>query len=170
MIKAVPKWVLLVGVLGLIVGGFVAFKVYRLFNPYLDRQIAGALTLNSEWREIKPEKPLEIERQVQYLYVHTVETFPLESGPPKWGEIRLADGSIVKFEAEIVDGQGQAYPLEPSSFSLADRTRVDIGSGAGFSKEDLPRDRVYTLVRLRSSKPIQVSKVIWRSYNQWDRK
>jgi hypothetical protein len=146
-----------------------AFKIYRSLNPYLDRQIADSLTLSSDWREIKPEKPLEIERQVQYLYVHTAETFPINS-TSGFREIRLADGSTVRIEAELIDEQGRSYPLEPSSFSLADRTRTDIGSGVGFNYRDLPRDRAYSVVRLRSNKPIQLSKVIWRNYNQWDRK
>ncbi len=98
--KAVPKWVLLAGIISLIVGGFIAFKVYRFLNPYLDRQIADSLTLSSEWREIKPAKPLEVERQVQYLYVHTAETFPLNFSSG-FREIRLADGSTVSIEANL---------------------------------------------------------------------
>jgi hypothetical protein len=154
-------------VIGLAFAAFISFKVYRMFNPYLDREIGGAVTLTSEWLEITPQEPLRPERQVQYLYVDTPE--PFDPDYQSWG-IRFPDGSVIVPEVQLIDQQGNVYNLKASSFSLADSTRTDIVSGIGFRARGVPQDRVYPKVRIRSDKPIRASRIIWRSYDPRDRK
>lgn len=136
-------------------------------NPYLDREIMGPATITSEWLEIMPKEPLQPERQVQYIYIQTVE--PFDPDYQKWG-IRLPNGSTIIPEVQLVDQYGNIFKLKSSSFSLKDPRQGEIVSGLGFNNNDLPHDRVYTKVRIRADIPIQSSKIIWRNYNQWDRK
>lgn len=155
-------------VIGLACAALLTSCVYRFFHPYLDRELSGPITISSEWLEITPKEPLRAERVVQYLYIYT--TKPFEPDNRSWG-IRLADGSVVVPEVELVDQQGNIYNLKASSFSLEDPTRANVISGIGFSAlEELPKDKVYRAVRIRSDQPIQCSKIIWRCYDPRDRK
>ena len=142
-------------------------RIYRFINPYLDREIAGTVTISNEWLEIKPKEPLNPERKVQYIYVLTPQ--PFQPDNRSWG-IRFPDGSVVVPEVQLIDQYGKLYNLKASAFSLKDRTRADVISGIGFHTQDLPQDRVYTTVRLRSDKPVEVSRIIWRCYDPRDRK
>jgi hypothetical protein len=149
-----------------IVGAIIVSKsIYRFIHPYLDREIAGQTTISHQWLEITPEQPLRPERQVQYLYIHTA---PFDPDYRAWG-IRFPDGSVVTPEVQLVDQDGSLYSLKSSSFSLEDRTRSNIVSGIGF-KADIPKDKVYRTVRIRSDKPITVSSIVWRCYDPRDRK
>ena len=154
-------------VLGVALAVFIGMQVYRMFNPYLDREISGAVTLTSEWLEITPEEPLRTERQVQYLYIYTME--PFDPDNESWG-IRFPDGLTVVPQVQLVDHNGNSYRLRGSSFSLADRTRADVISGIGFHASDLPQDRDYRMIRVRSDRPVRVSSIVWRNYNPRDRK
>lgn len=131
-------------------------EVYRLFNPYLDREIVGPTTVSSEWLEIKPKQPLSVERQIQYLILDVAD--PFEPVYEQWS-LRLRDGTVVKPEVQLVDENGGVYDLTSPALD---------NKGIGFRNSDLPRDRVYRKVRIRSDKPIRLSRIYWRCYNQWD--
>lgn len=154
-------------VFGIAVSAFLLVRVYRVLNPYLDVEVCGPLTVTSEWVEITPQAPLDASRQVQYLYLHTVEPFVPDY--PSWG-IRFPDGSVVVPQVELIDRQGTAHPLKASSFSLLDRSRTDLISGIGFRGPALVRTAPYQRVRIRSDRNLKLSRIIWRNYNQSDRK
>ena len=154
-------------VFGIAVSAFLLVRVYRLLNPYLDVEVCGPLTVTSDWVEVTPQAPLESSRQVQYLYLHTVEPFVPDY--PSWG-IRFPDGSVVVPQVELIDRQGTAHPLKASSFSLRDRSRTDIISGIGFRSPALAGTGPYQRVRIRSDRNLKLSRIIWRNYNQSDRK
>ena len=144
---------------------FISMEIFRTVNPYLDREVSGPLTITSEWKEIVPEAPLRAERQAQYLSIETTKSF--DPDYKLWG-IRLPDGSVFVPEVQLIDQDGNIHNLKSSSFELADRNRTDIISGIGFSAKDLPKDRHYKMVRIRSEKPLSISRITWRCYNQWD--
>jgi hypothetical protein len=130
--------------------------MYRLFNPYLDREIAGPTTISSEWLEIMPEQPLRVERQIQYLTLDVAD--PFEPVYDNWS-LRLNDGSVVRPEVQLVDEHGSVYNLTSPALD---------NKGIAFGNSDLPSDRVYPVVRIRSDKPIKLSRIYWHCYNQWD--
>jgi hypothetical protein len=167
----IKKILLLLGLICLvpvvIVGFYMSADLYHFFNPYLDRDIAGPMTISSAWTEIVPKEPLKPERQVQYIYLETTQ--PFDPDYSTWG-IRYSDGSVVVPEVQLVDQDGNSYNLQPSSYSLKDPSRSDVVSGIGFDRQDLPKDKVYLMVRVRSGKAISSSRIYWRCCNQWDRK
>ena len=149
----------LVGVLAIALGNFsVVGQIYRFFNPYLDREIAGPTTISSEWLEIVPEPPLRTERQVQYLVLDVAD--PFEPVYESWS-LRLKDGSLVQPNVRLIDESGNVYDL--TSPALDEK-------GIAFKNSDLPRDRAYRTVRIRADKPIHLSRVYWRCYNPTDLK
>ncbi|SRR5216684_3683978 len=142
-------------------------EFYRLFNPYLDTEIAGPTTISSDWLEIVPKQSLKPERQVQYLYIETAQPFAADYST--WG-IRFPDGSTIVPEVQLVAEDGSSYDLHASSFSLKDPSHSDVVSGIGFFLQQLPKDKAYRMVRIRSLRPISCSRIYWRCFNQWDLK
>lgn len=144
--------VLVAGISLVIIGG----EVYRFFHPYLDREVSGPVTITMDWVEITPKKPLRAERQIQYLTLDMAEAFTPDY---KLGGMRFADGAIAIPEVELIDQSGRTYSLNHSGMNE---------KGIVFFMPDLPKDRLYSVVRIRSDKPIKVSRIYWRCYNQWD--
>src|SRR5947209_17786297 len=82
----------------------VAFFAYEILkSPYLDRDVSGPITISSEWSELTPDRPLKAEREVQELTLEFAE--PVTPILETWS-VRLADGSVTKPQAQLVDEQG----------------------------------------------------------------
>lgn len=77
------------------------------------------------------------------------------------GQLRLRDGSLVEPKVQLIDRSGKVYDLASPAL---DEKRNSL------RKLRPPRDRAYPTVRIRSDKPIHVSRIYWRSYNQKDLK
>lgn len=146
-------------VIGIAFAVFIAVKLYRVSNPYLDREISGPVTLTSEWIEIVPEEPLRPEREVQKILLDFAQ--PYESDHDAW-KIRFPDGSLVAPEVQLIDKNGNVF----TSSKVASLGQT----GMGLRMSSLPQDRVYLKLRLRSDKPIAISRIIWRCYDPRDRK
>lgn len=137
----------------------------RKMNPYLDREISGPVTIGPDWLEITPQEPLKPEREVNAVNL----IFATEYKPDYQANgLRLSDGALVVPEVQLIDQAGKTYVLGIESMGA---------KGMGFASfnpashlENLPKDKIYPTVRIRCSKPIECSKIVWRSYNQRDRK
>lgn len=149
----------------LIINGLVIYFIISFFrSPYLDREIAGAVTLSDQWLEIAPEGGLKPERRIHEVVLNFSE--PLEPDYKVWG-VRLKDGSVVAPEVQLIDQNGTTYQLTTSSL---DRTGMSFSMrDSQTHREVLPTDRTYRAVRIRCDKPIMCSSVVWRCYNPWDK-
>jgi hypothetical protein len=137
----------------------------RKITPYVERDISGPVTITTEWLEITPTEPLKPEREVNVVNL----VFTTEYKPDYQSNgLRLKDGALALLEVQLVDQYGKTYMLGIESMGPK-------GIGYGLFDpishlESLPKDKVYPTVRIKSNKPIECSKIIWRSYNQRDRK
>lgn len=77
--------------------------------------------------------------------------------------LRFPGGDLGMPEVQLVDGQGNVFPLHFLMVHHRDRSGSPVIGGAGFGAPDLPTDRSYGEVRIRSDKPMKCSRVIWRS-------
>ena len=131
-------------------------------NPFIDRELSGRVTLASEWLELKPTEPLKVARDKQELTL-----FP---NPPiqmvfarGTSDLIPADGRSADIEAELIGSDGITYHSRPGlSETMTGNLKVMTRS-LGF--KDLPDNVTYTKVRIKSSAPYPVSKIIWRCYN-----
>jgi hypothetical protein len=132
----------------------------RKANPFLDREISGPVTISSEWMEITPQEPLKPEHEVNAVTL----MFASEYIPDyKENGLRFSDGTVMVPEVQLIDQDGKVYALGIESMGP---------KGMGFAffdpishLESLPKDKVYRTVRIRSDKPIECSKLVWRGYN-----
>ena len=156
------KVIMVIGIIVLIptawYGIHFAVRMYRsFFNPYLDREISGPVTLTPEWLDISPKPPLTAERQIQQVIL--TFAIPMQPEYRTWGVV-LSDGTIAVPNAQLIDEYGNVFDLKCSG--------LDRG-GIGFSSaQDLPKDRTYRSVRIKANKPIRLSNVHWKCWNQWD--
>lgn len=160
------KLLLILGVLSaLFITGLVIYFIISIFrSPYLDRDIAGSITLSDQWLEIAPTDALKPERRIHEIVLNFSE--PLEPDYKVWG-VRLKDGSVVIPEVQLIDQDGNTYKLTTSSL---DRMGMSFSMRDDQShREILPTDRTYRAVRIRCEKLLRCSSVIWRCYNPWDR-
>ena len=131
-------------------------------NPFIDLQLSGPVTLTSEWLELKPTEPLKVARDTWELTL-----FP---NPPiqmvfARGSSNLipADGRSADIEAELIGSDGITYYSRPGLSETMTGNLKITSRILGF--EDLPNNVTYTKVRIKSSAPYPVSKILWRCYN-----
>jgi len=160
------KLLLVVGAAGLLAAValtlVVSGDIFRFFFPYLDQDLAGQIVISSEWTEIVPKKPFQVDRQIQMIVLDLDKSINLQRDG--FGLI-LPDGSVVTPEVELIDLEGKAYPLDSPSEHLGDN---------GFkyrqfsSRNRLPDGKIFRSVRIRADKPVRCNRVFWRCYNMWD--
>jgi hypothetical protein len=128
--------------------------------------------VSSDWREIIAIKPFTAEREenaVMFDFAIPLNEKDLVTGNDvtKWG-IRFSDGSVIMPEVQLVDQNGNVYPLIVGFFStkLVGFRMIDPAT----QLENLPRDKTFRAVRVRCARDISFSRVYWYSFNQSDRK
>lgn len=135
-------------------------RIYRWHNPYLDQELAGPTITTTQWLEITPESPLRITRQRHLVALDLDRSIRTGVGGAR---LILPDGSLVSPQVELVSSDGVTYELnEPSLFESTTETL------AYFTGEDLPKDKTYVRVRIRTDKPVRCRRIFWRNYNSWE--
>jgi hypothetical protein len=134
-------------------------------DPVKDIEIYGVVTISSEWLEITPTEMLKPERDVSVLFLQVSSPYALDF---EKNGIRLPDSSVAIPEVKLIDQDKKEYDLRV----------IYMGeTGIGFERASidlhpigLPKDKVFPKVRIRCSKPVECSKIIWRNYNPRDMK
>ena len=154
--KALPAIVALAVVLG------VALLLYRRMGPLptlTDRDIAGATAITSQWVEIELNPALQTSGKKSLVILKLEGDYTPDFQAQM---LRFPDGSLGMPEVQLVDQQENVFPLHFLMVHHRDRTGSNVMGGAGFGAPDLPSDRSYGKVRVRSDKPIKCLKIIWR--------
>jgi len=140
---------------------FITGKLYRWYDPYLDQELAGPTTTTSQWLEIVPKSPLRVERQRHMIALDLDQSIRTER---EGSGLVLTDGYIVRPQVELVGKDGKTYELNVPSLFLTNTGETL----AYFSGDDLPTDKTYIKVRIRSDRPVRCNRIFWRNYNPWD--
>jgi hypothetical protein len=129
---------------------------------YIDRELSGPVTLNQTWLELTPSEPLTIARDTHELTLFPDPPIQMVDGPPSKGLI-ASDGRDADIGAELVGSNGVTYHSTPGvSETMTGDLKVTSRS-LGF--KDLPDGVTYSRVRIKSSVPYPVKKILWRNYN-----
>ena len=144
-----------------VVGILLVFFVYPRIGPlpnFTDRNITGATVITPEWLEITTPI-LKVVGKTPLVILELEGDYVPDFGARK---LRYPDGTFSAPEVQLVDEHGNVFPLYLLMAQHRDRTGSNTMGGAGFGSLDLPRDRNYVKLRIRSEKPMKVSKIIWR--------
>ena len=159
--RPIQKTLLALGALCLIL--FVAFLLYRRMGPLptlTDRDIAGRTAITPQWLEIKPTPLLQPSGKTSVVILELEGDYTPDFQSHM---LRFPDGALGMPDVQLVDEQGNVFPLHFLMVHHRDRTGSSVMGGAGFGAPGLPADRRYAMVRVRSDMPMRCSKVIWRS-------
>jgi len=131
-------------------------------------KISGPVNIEDKWVELKPEQPLKAEKTYQYVYLDLEPPFRSDlykegKGAGKGKGILMPDGEVINPEIEVIDQDGNKFNLVfAGGIGLKPLYKVS-------SPNELPRDRQYTKIRIRSPRPIKCKAVVWfcDSYKDW---
>ena len=159
--RRIQKTLLALGTICLVI--FVVLFLYRRTGPLptlSDRDISGATAITSQWLEIKPESHLKPSGKTSLVILELEGDYTPDFQSQM---LRFPDGTLGMPEVQLIDEQGNVFPLHFLMVHHRDRTGSNVMGGAGFGATDLPTDRSYGKVRVRSDKPMKCSRIIWRS-------
>jgi len=159
--RPIQKALLIIFVLCVFV--VVSILLYRRMGPLptlTDRDVAGATAITSQWLEITPVPALKPAGKTSLLILELEGDYTPDFQAQM---LRFPDGTLGMPDVQLVDQQGNVFPLHFLMVHHRDRTGSNVMGGAGFGAPDLPTDRSYGKVRVRSDKPMKCSKIIWRS-------
>jgi len=135
--------------------------IARKRNPYLRQEVYGAITIGKEWSEIKLLKPIKAERQINRLVLEYTNDY-------NWdllNQLRTSNGTLFFPDVELVDDSGRPLKL---TWSSTREGAVGFAYHDSRGEEALPRDRMFSIVRLRSAEPLNCMRLVWESTNSWD--
>jgi hypothetical protein len=125
-------------------------------------KLSGPLVVGNDWVELHPEQPLKAEKTFQFVILDLEPPLKCDilgegNGPDRGKGILMPDGGVINPEIEVIDQDGNAFSL------------VWRGARGGLSSpayrlpypNELPRDREYKAVRIRSPKPIKCKAIYW---------
>lgn len=142
--------------------GFGCRTFFSDHNEPKSRKIADQTKINSEWKEIVPEKPLVATSKIQIigLKLNNIKGWKDENKK----EILLENGDILKVEIELVDAKGNKTKLYPNGFGefavFGKRSKSKENFETGFFKVG----EKFTKVRLRSNPSIKVDEINWGEF------
>ena len=136
--------------------GFYAFFMYSVKAMHRKQTVAENVQITSDWLEITPENPLEATKQVQKIML-SIEGYEHDIEKNDFGNIKLADGTNINPEVQIVDENGKIY-------QLLDGMR--LGNDVGFTpNQDFQKKMTFKSVRIRSNKSFRCQKIYWYDYD-----
>jgi hypothetical protein len=145
------------GVCLLAIVGFVTYAAIDIATWESEQLISGPVTITSAWSEFIPSKPLRPAKQYQLVVLDVDPTEGLVVDNSHLERMRLANGVLLKPEIELLDSQGNVFVAQ------VHRAPVPSSSNNGIigSIPDLPQDRAYTKVRVRSNEPVHLARIVW---------
>jgi hypothetical protein len=148
-----------VGALALlvIVGGL----IYWFATSDSEQIVSGPVSLSSQWTEFVPQKPLRPLKQSQEIVLDVDPSEGLVEDNLHLERIQLSNGSLLLPQIQLVDSQGKVFDAEVSRYPVPSLYKNGI---SGYVS-NLPRDREFTKVRVRSDSPVRLSRIVWHCHN-----
>ena len=75
--------------------------------------------------------------------------------------MQLGSGEMVKPEIQLLDREGNVFTASVARYPVPSRYE----NGISGQISNLPRDRTYTKLRIRSDNPVRLSRVVWHCWN-----
>ncbi len=146
---------------GLLVAALLASAACAALYPvdyYVLRD--GPISIGEEWTEFHCPDVIKTTRPDKELWLLLPQPLDVPDYRDKVAVYRKT-GERVEIFAEIVDADGKVYPMPiwTQRGIMAGRSRE--GTYMRLLSDDLPRTLRLTTVRLRSSRPVNLSEVLW---------
>jgi hypothetical protein len=130
---------------------------------YIDVRLSDAVTLNHNWLELTPTKPLTVTRDTHEIALFPNPPIKMVDDPTGKRSLIASDGRDAEIEAELVGSNGVTYHSRPGYEQSMTGNLYVTQQSIGFN--DLPDNISFTKVRIKSSVPYPVKEIVWRNYN-----
>lgn len=137
------------------------------FVPIPRQPVSGPIEIGSEWVEVIPPKPLIPYGLQQSIVIGNLDYDRGNYSDGVNGEIlNLADGRKTRIEAFLYDDKGENYELQicgaGGTVFFCRKSIVKIVDGKSeYTFPNLPKDRTYTKLRIRSDITLKCEYVEW---------
>src|SRR6266487_5580698 len=124
-----------------------------------DVKLSGPVEITDQWVEFRAKLPLKADKTFQWILLDLAAPFKDDmysegKGPLKGKGILMPEGDVINPDLEVIDQYGNAFQL------IYAGSRGGPIYGYPYPNE-LPRDREYKSVRIRSPKPITCKAIYW---------
>jgi len=147
-------------VLSLGAGGCSPSGVSTLETPPGDglyhQPVSGHKVFSANWLEIVPPSPLRVVENEQSLRLQVAGIADMTLND----SLILDDGRTITVTAEVVDDQGNLYPLTLGGISGTKHAYL-YRAGDYPPGPDFPVDRTIVMLRVRSDAPLEVEEIRW---------
>ena len=143
-------------ILLIIVGGF----IYGLATSDSEQIVSGPMTVSAQWTEFVPRKPLRPMKQFQEIVLDVDPSEGLIEDNLHPDRMLLSNGVRLSPQIQLVDSQGNVFNAEVSRYPVP--SLYENGLSGYFS--NLPEDREFTKVRVRSDSPVRLSRIVWHCH------
>lgn len=152
----------LVGILSVLAGLLIYVNFF--FGKYIKETVLEENgVISSDWKEIDAKNLAKIEKDKNYVAILLESSFKADA---ETDGIKTSDGEIIKPEIKLVDSERNEYPLiYTGSRFYQNGQYVNYGY-----RSELPANKIYEKVLIRSNKPLKFQKIIWSGYDIKDRK
>lgn len=159
MFAVILAGLFLTSVLGL---GFYVWFIYSVKAMHKKQTVAENIQVTSDWLEVSLEKPLKTTKQVQKVML-SIEGYKSDYRNNDFGNIKLADGTSINPEIQVVDESDKIYELRDGT-----RTGNDVGFYPNkeiHGTHSFPNDVTYKTIKIRSDKPFLCKRIYWYDYD-----
>jgi|ERR1043166_2440798 hypothetical protein len=129
---------------------------------YIDVQLSGPVRLNEDWLELTPQVPLTIARDTHEIALFPDPPIKMVDDPTGKRSLIPSDGRDATIEAELVGSNGVTYHSQPGYEQSMTGDLYVAQHSVAF--KDLSGDITYIKVRIKSSVPYPVKRILWRNY------
>lgn len=162
------KWTIFItGLIGisLIVIGLFVYINFFFNNEIKETVLENNFFITSDRKEINIKNSVKIEKDINYISILLLppnKTFMSSGG----GGIKIPNGEVVNPEIKLVDENEKEYLL-----AYGGSRRYDNNEYANYRCEvELPADKKYEKLLIRSDIPIKTQEILWSGYNARDLK
>jgi hypothetical protein len=148
------------GVCGLALLVFVGDLIYAIASSDSEQIVSGPTTLSAQWTEFAPRKPLRPSKQTQEIVLDVEPSEGLVEDNLHPERMQLSNGVFLHPQIQLVDSQGNLFNAEVSRYPVPSLYK----NGLSGYVSDLPKDRTFTKVRVRSDSPVRLSRIVWHCH------
>ena len=141
----------------IIIGGV----IYWLATSDSEQIVSGPVTLSAEWIEFVPRKPLRPLKDTQDIVLDVDPSEGLIEDNLHSDRMQLSSGVLLHPQIQLVDELGNVFNAEISRYPVPSRYK----NGLSGYVSNLPKDREFTKVRVRSDSAVRLTKIVWHCHN-----
>jgi hypothetical protein len=141
----------------LIVGGF----IYGLATLDSEEIVSGPVTISAEWLEFIPREPLRPRKDTQEIVLDVDPSEGLIEDNSDPNRMQLSSGVLLRPQIQLVDELGNVFDAEVSRYPVPSAYK----NGLSGSVSNLPKEREFTKVRVRSDSPVRLARIVWHCHN-----